>query len=72
MKLNVVKVRVVDVKTWQGLDSKYRHELEMHIYVNTARLWDTPRQYLWKHLGSCGDWTLQDGTKISFVRIHQK
>ena len=68
---NVGKIRVVNVKSCAVQNSSYRHELQITFTVNSSRLWDSPRGYLWKHLGN-SEWKLPDGSRVTFVRIHQK
>ena len=67
---NVGKIRVVNVNSIAVHDSRFRHELQITFTVNSSRLWDSPRCYLWKHLGN-SEWKLPDGSRVSFVRIHQ-
>ena len=68
---NVSKIRVVNVNSNEVSNSKFKHELLITFTVNSSRLWDSPRCYLWKHLGN-SEWKLPDGSKVKFVRIHQK
>ena len=69
---NVGKIGVVNVKSCAVQNSSYRHELQITFTVNSSRLWDSPRGYfLWKHLGN-SEWKLPDGSRVTFVRIHQK
>ena len=68
---NVGKIRVVNVNSNEVFNSKFKHELLITFTVNSSRLWDSPRCYLWKHLCT-SEWKLPDGSKVKFVRIHQK
>ena len=71
IKKNVLQVKVTDIQSQESSNSKYRHELIIAFKVKTNALWNSPRTYMWKHLGT-SQWTLHDGTKLSFVKIHQK
>jgi hypothetical protein len=50
---------------------KFNHSLQVEMDVDTLNLWENDRSYLHHHLGK-DTWTLQDGTFISLIRIHQK
>ena len=71
IKKNVLHVKVTDVHSEGSTNSKFRHELNIAFKVKTNAIWNSPRTYLWKHLGT-SEWTLHDGTKLNFVKIHQK
>ena len=71
IKRNVGQIRVVNVRSTEDINGKFRHELQMTFTVNSSRLWDSPRCYLWKHLGN-SEWKLPDSSRVSFVRVHQK
>lgn len=49
----------------------YAHTLDLKLYVETGRLWETPRSYVFRHMGQ-DTWTVNDGTQISLNRIHVK
>ena len=70
LKRNIAKATVVSTKS-SVENSTNKHEMEMIVLVHTHSLWEHPRNYLSKHLGS-SQWTLQDGSKVSFSKIHQK
>ena len=44
-------------------------QLPVVLHVKTSRLWQSPRSYIWKHLGNSA-WTIQDGVKVTLYRIH--
>ena len=71
MKVNVSQIKVVKVKTISQDGGKFRHEIDIVFTVNSRRLVDTPKSYLWKNLG-CSNWTLGDGSRVWFTKIHQK
>ena len=45
-------------------------EVNLKFSVKTDRLWESPRQYLWKHLGGNNYWDRSNGTRIRIKRIH--
>ena len=47
-------------------------EISVKIHVVTTKLWEGPRQYIWKHLGASNFWNRGNGTKIRLSRIHVK
>ena len=47
------------------------HVLDIKFTVDTSRLWENARSYTWKHLGQY-EWKLNDGTIVTFNRIHVK
>ena len=49
----------------------YDHFVEIELIVNTEKLWECARSYVWKHLGK-DQWKLDDGTIITLKRIHTK
>ena len=51
--------------------AKYDHTLDVKLGVYTERLWETPRSYIWRHMGQ-DTWTFQDGMQICMNRIHVK
>ena len=53
-----------------GIDL-YEHTVEILILVNIGALWQSPRAYLWKHIGQ-DVWERGIGSKIRLTKIHQK
>ena len=47
-------------------------QVNLKINVKIERLWETARQYLWKHIGGTNYWDRQNGTRIRIKRIHVK
>ena len=70
LKRNVVDVQCCGTSSRQAFEG-FKHTVEVLIKVKTEALWESPRSYLWRHLGQDG-WTRGNGTKISLTRIHQK
>ena len=71
MKKNVGRVRVENVINHPLDNGKHRHEASFIFFVDSSRLWETPKAYLWKHFGN-SEWTLQDDSKLSFVGMCKK
>ena len=51
---------------------QFKHQIQAVLKVKTYQLWESPRSYLWRHLGKNSTWTLEDGTEVSIIRIHQR
>ena len=60
---NICQVEVFFQSKW---------EIAVKMHVVTTRLWEGPRQYVWKHLGASNFWSRGNGTKIRISRIHVK
>jgi hypothetical protein len=52
--------------------AKSKWEISVKIHVLTTRLWEGPRNYIWKYLGASNFWSRGNGTKIRLSRIHVK
>ena len=52
-------------------DGLFKHAIDMKIVVDTTRLWETARSYMWKHIGQ-DEWKLVNGTMVTVNRIHSK
>ena len=68
---NLASIYYRGFNSYKQSSGKYEHFLQIVFDVRTAYLWENPRSYLFHHLGR-NTWTLNDGTTIQFVRIHQK
>ena len=71
LRRNVSKISLGRIRNFETGGSTFMHEVELVFTVNTSSLWEPARPYLWKHLGQ-SEWTLRDGQRLSFVRIHRK
>ena len=71
MRSNVIAVNMEHVSTRSFRSKLFTHTVNVMLSVKTSALWDSPRQYIWKHLGQ-NEWTKNDGTRIKFTRIHVK
>ena len=60
-----------NITTWEYGINKFKHQIGVILDVKTAQLWESARGYLFKHLGT-STWTLNDGTEVNLIRIHQR
>ena len=51
--------------------NSFDHMLEIKLTVYTTRLWESARSFIWKQIGQ-DQWTLSDGSLVTFNRIHVK
>ena len=70
LKKNIVKIEFGNYRSSRENDFFF-HDLSVKFLVDTSRLWDSPRAYIWKFLGQ-DEWKLGDGTMITVNRIHVK
>ena len=68
---NVEKVEWKHLSSREFRANRFKHTVEVVIYVKTANLWEGARSYLWKHLGG-ETWTRGNGTVISLAKMHEK
>ena len=68
---NITNINFRNTQAYRTHSGKYEHSVQIEIAVNTVNLWESGRSYIYHHLGK-DIWTLNDGTTISIVRIHQK
>ena len=68
---NIGKVVVDRHSSRSDLNGKFEHTVQVRIFVRTIHLWESPRSYVWKHLGQ-DVWDRGNGTKITLRGIHQK
>ena len=72
LRRNIHDVTIGNIRNRQmWRSSNYEHEVEFTVLVLKNSLWESARSYLWKNLGT-STWTLNDGTELSFKKIHQK
>ena len=71
LKDNISKLEVGQRSSRSFRNNRFKHTIEFLISVKTRKLWDSPKQYIWKHLGQM-EWSKDNGTKVSFSRIHVK
>ena len=71
MRNNITNISINHESTREFRSNLFTHTVSLMMTVKTAALWDSPRQYIWKHLGQ-NDWKENSGTAIKFLRIHVK
>ena len=71
MKKNVADVKYGQVTTRIVEKGVSMHMVELEIVVRTEILWESPRAYLWKHIGQ-DSWERSNGSKIRLTKLHQK
>ena len=71
LKRNILDIKFGKLRSWSSENARFRHEVPAVLQVDTRSLWESSRTYNRKHLGN-DSWTLQDGTIVSFLRIHHK
>ena len=71
MRSNIAEIKLDHESTREFRSNLFTHTVSIIITVKKKALWDSPRTYVWKHLGQT-DWKMNDGTEIKFVRIHVK
>ena len=72
LKLNVKNVDFGDYRTYRSsTNDRYDHSLWVILTVNTIKLWENARSYIWKHLGR-NEWKIGDETQLTMNRIHVK
>ena len=57
--------------TTKRLQDAFVHSVNLEIQVRTTSLWETPRSYLFKHVGQ-DSWERGNGSTIRLTKIHQK
>ena len=71
MRNNITNISINHESTREFRSNLFTHTVSLMMTVKTAALWDSPREYIWKHLGQ-KDWKENSGTAIKFLRIHVK
>ena len=71
MRRNIIQVQFGKMQNTEDQNKLYRHEIQTILKVKISQLWENARTYLWKHLGT-SSWSIGNGTKVSFTRIHVK
>ena len=71
LKENISRLEVDQTFTRHFRSSCFKHTIDFLIFVKNRKLWESPRTYIWKHLGQM-EWKKENGTKVTFARIHVK
>ena len=70
-KENINKISVGNIFNQQSRNFKFNHRVEIILHVKTSNLREMAKRYIWRHIGT-SRWNLNDGTRVSFTKIHQK
>ena len=71
LKRNILNIEYGLTSSRECSDKSYQHVVSLKLTVSTASLWESPRSYLWKHIGQ-NTWTRGNGSEINVIKIHQK
>ena len=71
LKQNIARLQIGETSSRGFRNKRFKHTVQFLISVKTKKLWDSPRQYIWKHLGQL-EWKKEDETGVKFSRIHVK
>ena len=71
MRANIAAVNINHQSTREFRSNLFTHTSSLMLTVKTAALWDSPKQYILKHLGQ-NDWKQTNGSSIKIVKIHVK
>ena len=71
MKKNISHIEWKHISTRINEDSSFQHIIGVTLTVKTSNLWETPRSYIYRHIGQ-DSWHRGNGSKITIRRIHQK
>ena len=71
VKQNICKINVGNIFNQQSRNFKFNHRVEIILHVKTSNLREMAKRYIWRHIGT-SRWNLNDGTRVSFTKIHQK
>ena len=71
LKDNIARTQIGGYDSRSFRNGRFKHTIEFLIFVKAWKLWDSPKQYIWKHLGQL-EWKKDSGTRVNFTRIHVK
>ena len=71
LKKNIEDVKYTSLRTTESSKNLFVHVVELQILVKRHQLWESPRSYIWKHMGQ-DSWERNNGSSIKLFRIHQK
>ena len=52
LRQNIAEVKFGYAKSCKSINSSFTHDLPIILHVKTGSLWQSPRSYIWKHLGN--------------------
>ena len=71
LRSNIQNIEYTNISSREFRNNRFKHIVGLKILVKTAALWETPRSYIWRHVGN-DTWTRGNGSSINIVKIHQK
>ena len=71
MKENIRKLEYGEYYSSKSRNQRFKHTLEIKLFVNTKKLWENAKCYIWRHFGQ-QEWECKNGTKLMINRIHMK
>ena len=69
---NISSVDLQHLSSRSFRNNSHTHTVSVTIHVRTTRLWESPSNYVRKHLGLANYWERSNGTIVKLSRIHQK
>ena len=63
LQQNVVKLEFKRQEVRNLINGKFKHMLELRLFVAPNNLWKGPRSYIWKHLGQ-NEWRKENGSTV--------
>ena len=73
LKKNIMNIDVnpLSSREFNEGSGTFKHTVGLKLSVKTANLWETPRSYIFRHVGQdC--WKRGNGSNVNVVGIHQK
>ena len=64
MKENIRKMEYGKYFSNRVKNQTFKHTIEIKLSVNTKKLWENARSYIWRHFGQ-DEWTSKDGTLLT-------
>ena len=71
MKKNIENIEYSLLSSRNSEGGLFRHTVGLKVFVKTVNLWETPRSYIFRHVGQ-DTWQRGNGSDIRILRIHQK
>ena len=71
LRINIENIEYIHMSTREFRNNKFKHIVELKLSVRTSSLWESPRSYIWRHIGR-DTWTRGNGASINVTKIHQK
>ena len=71
MKKNITNIEYNLLPSRNSECGLFRHTISLRLSVKTLNLWETPRSYVFRHVGQ-DIWERGNGSEIRITKIHQK